>query len=120
MDSFKQFLAFPLYLTAVWLLWVAGRQTSMDVAAAVVVGLILLVMGIWLWKFSAEPIGKLLSVAVLGAALAAPVTTLSESEDDPDYEVYSAELLSQLRATGQPVFINLTADWCITAWLTSE
>ena len=114
MDSFKQFLAFPLYLTAVWLLWVAGRQTSMDVAAAVVVGLILLVMGIWLWKLSARPIGKLLAVAVLGAALAAPVTTLSNSEGDPDFEVYSPELLSQLRATGQPVFINLTADWCIT------
>ena len=114
MDSFKQFLAFPLYLTAVWLLWVAGRQTSMDVAAAVVVGLILLVMGIWLWKLSARPIGKLLAVAVLGAALAAPVTTLSNIEGDPDFEVYSPELLSQLRATGQPVFINLTADWCIT------
>ena len=114
MDSFKQFLAFPLYLTAVWLLWVAGRQTSMDVAAAVVVGLILLVMGIWLWKLSARPIGKLLAVAVLGAALAAPVTTLSNSEGDPDFEVYSPELLSQLRASGQPVFINLTADWCIT------
>ena len=41
MDTFKQFLAFPLYITAVWLLWVAGRQTSMDVAAAVIrVGLI--------------------------------------------------------------------------------
>ena len=114
MDTFKQFLAFPLYLTAVWLLWVAGRQTSMDVAAAVVVGLILLVMGIWLWKLSTRPIGKLLAMAVLGAALAAPVSTLSNSEGDPDFEVYSPELLSQLRATGQPVFINLTADWCIT------
>ena len=114
MDTFKQFLAFPLYLTAVWLLWVAGRQTSMDVAAAVVVGLILLVMGIWLWKLSARPAGKLLAVAVLGAALAAPVSTLSDNHKDTGFEVYSPELLSQLRAEGQPAFINLTADWCIT------
>ncbi|MDB4428411.1 protein-disulfide reductase DsbD family protein, partial [Porticoccaceae bacterium] len=40
MDLFKQFLAFPIYMTAVWLLWVAGRQTSIDVAAAVIIGLI--------------------------------------------------------------------------------
>ena len=50
MDLFKQFLAFPIYMTAVWLLWVAGRQTSIDVAAAVIIGLVLLVMGIWLWN----------------------------------------------------------------------
>ena len=46
MDTFKQFLAFPLYLTAVWLLWVAGRQTSVDVAATVVAGLVLIAMAI--------------------------------------------------------------------------
>ena len=114
MDTFKQFLAFPLYITAVWLLWVAGRQTSMDVAAAVITGLVLLVMGLWLWKLSARPAGKLLAVAVLGAALAAPVITLSEDSEASDFQTYSPERLAELRASGQPVFINLTADWCIT------
>jgi thiol:disulfide interchange protein len=114
MDTFKQFLAFPLYITAVWLLWVAGRQTSMDVAAAVVTGLVLLVMGLWLWKLSARPAGKLLAIAVLGAALAAPVITVSEDSAESDFQAYSPELLAELRASGQPVFINLTADWCIT------
>lgn len=114
MDTFKQFLAFPLYITAVWLLWVAGRQTSMDVAAAVVTGLVLLVMGLWLWKLSARPAGKLLAIAVLGAALAAPVVTVSEDSEESDFQAYSPELLAELRASGQPVFINLTADWCIT------
>ena len=46
MDTFKQFLAFPLYLTAAWLVWVAGRQTSVDVVAAVIVGLTLIAMAI--------------------------------------------------------------------------
>jgi len=114
MDTFKQFLAFPLYITAVWLLWVAGRQTSMDVAAAVVIGLVLLVMGLWLWKLSARPAGKLLAIAVLGAALAAPVVSVSEDSEESDFQAYSPELLTELRASGQPVFINLTADWCIT------
>lgn len=114
MDSFKQFLAFPLYITAVWLLWVAGRQTSMDVAAAVVTGLVLLVMGLWLWKLSARPAGKLIAVAVLGAALTAPLLSLSEEAEEEAFQAYSPERLSALRASGQPVFINLTADWCIT------
>ena len=114
MDSFKQFLAFPLYITAVWLLWVAGRQTSMDVAAAVITGLVLLVMGLWLWKLSARPAGKLIAVAVLGAALTAPLLSLSEEAEEEAFQAYSPERLSALRASGQPVFINLTADWCIT------
>ena len=114
MDTFKQFLAFPLYITAVWLLWVAGRQTSMDVAAAVVTGLVLLVMGLWLWKLSARPAGKLLAIVVLGTALAAPVVTVSEDSEESDFQAYSPELLAELRGSGQPVFINLTADWCIT------
>ena len=114
MDTFKQFLAFPLYITAVWLLWVAGRQTSMDVAAAVITGLVLLVMGLWLWKLSVKPAGKLIAVAVLGAALAAPVVTLSKDAEKPAFETYSPQRLAELRSSGQPVFINLTADWCIT------
>jgi len=114
MDTFKQFLAFPLYITAVWLLWVAGRQTSMDVAAAVITGLVLLVMGLWLWKLSVRPTGRLIAIAVITAALAAPLTTLSEDTDKAAFEDYSPERLASLRDSGQPVFINLTADWCIT------
>ena len=114
MDSFKQFLAFPLYLTAVWLLWVAGRQTSTDVAATAVAGLVLLVMGLWLWKQSTKPVVKLTSIAVLASALAAPYMALEQGREKVDFEVYSPQRLAELRASGQPVFINLTADWCIT------
>ena len=114
MDVFKQFLAFPIYLTAVWLLWVAGRQTSIDVAAAVVIGLVLLVMGLWVWKLNSKPTTRVLAAATLAAALAVPVLAISETEVEPDFLAYSPELLADLRADSQPVFINLTADWCIT------
>ena len=114
MDLFKQFLAFPIYLTAVWLLWVAGRQTSIDVAAAVVIGLVLLVMGLWIWKLNTRPMTRIIAAATLAAALAVPVFAISEAEVEPDFLTYSPELLADLRADNQPVFINLTADWCIT------
>ncbi len=120
MDTFKQFLAFPLYLTAVWLLWVAGRQTSIDVAATVIIGLVLIAMAIWLWKLgSAKQSGKLspskfLAVACLAAAIAVPWLAMSKDDQPQRWEAYSPERLSQLRAEGKAVFINLTADWCIT------
>jgi len=114
MDRFKQFLAFPIYLSAVWLLWVVGRQTSIDIAAAVIVGLILLVMGLWIWKLNSKPATRLLAILTVAAGLAAPLAALSEAESEPEFAPYSAELLAELRADNRPVFINLTADWCIT------
>jgi thiol:disulfide interchange protein len=114
MDVFKQFLAFPIYMTGVWLLWVAGRQTSIDVAAAVIIGLILLVMGLWIWKLNSKPLTRLIAVLTFGAALAVPVAAISESKVEPEFLTYSPELLADLRNDNQPVFINLTADWCIT------
>ena len=117
MDTFKQFLAFPLYLTAVWLLWVAGRQTSVDVAATVVVGLVLIAMAIWLWKLS-QPSGltvsKTIAALCVVTALAVPVLSVSKSQEPSPWQPYSQQLLGELRQAGKPVFINLTADWCIT------
>jgi len=114
MEAFKQFLAFPIYLSAVWLLWVVGRQTSIDVAAAVIIGLVLLVMGCWIWRLNKKPTTRLAAALVLGGSLAIPLAAISEAEAEPDFLTYSPELLAGLRADSQPVFINLTADWCIT------
>ncbi len=117
MDTFKQFLSFPLYITAVWLLWVAGRQTNIDVAATVVIGLVLIAMAIWLWKLnqsSGLSRSKILAAACLMVALALPALSVSESREEPLWQTYSPQLLSNLRSNGQAVFINLTADWCIT------
>ena len=117
MDTFKQFLAFPLYLTAVWLLWVAGRQTDVDVAATVIVGLVLIAMAIWLWKLkqaSGVTVSKMIAALCVAMAFAVPVMSVSKSQEPPLWQPYSEELLGELRQAGKPVFINLTADWCIT------
>jgi len=117
MDTFKQFLAFPLFITAVWLLWVAGRQTNIDVAATVVSGMVLIAMAIWLWKLNKAPgvsRSKVLAAVCLMGSLVFPVLSVSESREVPLWQTYSPQLLSELREEGKPVFINLTADWCIT------
>ena len=115
METFRQLLAFPLYATAIWLLWVAGRQTDTTAMALLLCGMLALALGLWLWRYRGW--GKLLATAcVLGAvavALIPPVPVATAVADD-DASHFSEARLATLRAAGTPVFVNVTADWCIT------
>ncbi len=117
MDTFKQVMAFPLYATAIWLLWVVGRQTSVDTLALLLLGLLLLTLGLWLWRYSR--IGKALAAACMvlavGTATLAPgPREVSERSLEAHQQAWSKETMAQALAAGQPVFVDFTADWCIT------
>jgi thiol:disulfide interchange protein DsbD len=121
METLKQALAFPMYLTAVWLLWVLAKQRGADAAALVLGGGVLLAMALWWygrsrgarlsWVFS--------TVLAVGAAAAlwmvhglpAPSTTQVATDGSVPY---SPAKLAELRAAGTPVLVDMTADWCIT------
>ena len=129
METLKQLLAFPLYFTVVWLLWVLGRQTDSGVAALVMAGMVLLGLALWLWRragFSRRPalprafaLFALLTAVALLPGLATPVRV---SERAPaaaaEYEypavAYSETRLRAALANHRPVFVNINADWCIT------
>jgi thiol:disulfide interchange protein DsbD len=118
MDNFKQLLAFPLYATAVWLCWVAGKQTGVNGISAILGGCVLLAFGLWLWN------GKTLRRSLAAAAIALALSILSspllqERSGKPltqnnNWINYSPEKLSTLRQQNQAIFLNVTADWCIT------
>lgn len=118
METMKQFLAFPLYLTAVWLLWILGRQTGVDAAAAVIVGAVAIAFALWLLQ--RRPLSKtgrtLVYAGVLASALVALAVAIKADQfgKDDTWQPYSAELVADLRRQGRPVFVNLTAAWCIT------
>ena len=115
METFKQLLAFPLYATAIWLLWVSGRQTSETTMAALLAGMLALALGLWLWRY--RPIGRLVGVmAVLGALAIIPGSLLDRPSDSPAdaATATSQQQLQALLAAGKPVLVNVTADWCIT------
>ena len=121
MENLKQFLAFPMYLTALWLLWVAGRQTGVDVVIAVVTGLVLMVLAIWLWQLATKVnssgaifISKLLAVLALVAAVVVTEKQLNQREQVQPWQDYSPQRLDALRNQGAAVFVNMSADWCIT------
>jgi thiol:disulfide interchange protein DsbD len=124
MERFKQFLAYPLYATAVWLLWVLGNQTGADGMALAMLGAISLVFGIWLWNLATKSwIARIVAVAGIVGAIAV-LTSLdrfsvaeastSEASVGRAWEPWTQAKLDALRAKGEPVLVNMTASWCIT------
>lgn len=118
METLKQALAFPMFLSCVWLLWVLTNQTDANHLAIISFGLVLIAFALWLWQhLPHKPVAKRLgqtaaSICVAIAALAA--VTYQPPKDDPLWQAYSPQRLAQLRSDGQGVFINLTASWCLT------
>jgi len=114
MQSFRQFLAFPLYASAIWLLWVLGRQTSIDQMALVAIGMLLLAFAAWLGGGGAKRWKQALALLVTVGALGLAITPADTADNNELWEAYSPARLQALRSEGRPVFVNLTAAWCIT------
>tara|TARA_R110000868_G_scaffold78129_2_gene223188 strand:- start:6745 stop:8868 length:2124 start_codon:yes stop_codon:yes gene_type:complete len=119
MEQFKQFLAFPMFASVLWLSWVLVIQSGPSGLLLLGIGLLALSLAIWArkqkhlaWTVIAvlsllTGLGATLAIARLPAATNAP--NLSGGE-----EAWSRERVAELRANGQPVFIDVTAAWCVT------
>jgi len=118
METFKQLLAFPLYLTVVWLIWLLGRQVDSDYVALLCSGMVILAFGLWLWQRRAgerHMPTRIAAIFVIVAALLIPQWGSSiHRESGVQWQTYDEVLLKDLRTRGKPVFVNLSADWCIT------
>ena len=130
METLKQALAFPMFAAAAWLVWVLSVQTGSAGVALVLGGLVLLAFGLWLrertrglhstrrrWGLAATSAALIgaLYLGVVTDRLAAP--TRSEGEASASglaSEPYSPERLAAARDERRPVFVNMTAAWCIT------
>jgi thiol:disulfide interchange protein DsbD len=117
METLKQLLAFPLYGTAIWLLWVAGRQTGVNTMGMALAGILLMTLGLWTWHRGGA--ARALSVlCLLAAAVLGSWRGAGESESHTPLTggkvAWSEQRLADMRAAGRPVFVDVTADWCIT------
>jgi thiol:disulfide interchange protein len=118
METLKEVLAFPLYATAIWLLWVAGRQTGVNTMTAALCGALMLALGLWLWNFNlwrrALAVICVIAALSLGSLRGLDAGTSGTREFAGDKVAWSEEAVAELRSAGKPVFVDVTADWCIT------
>jgi DsbC/DsbD-like thiol-disulfide interchange protein/cytochrome c biogenesis protein CcdA len=117
METFRQVLAFPMFLTALWLLWVLGEQEGTDGILAALAGGIVLGFGIWLaGKVGQGMAGRIVAaVLVIGGFVTAPVLmNLPKQQLLVEGSPWSPQEVTALRAEGRVVFVDFTATWCIT------
>ena len=131
METLRQALAFPLLLTAVWLVWVFGQQVGVDGAALLVASLVLVGLAAWLvgrWPAAtASPRTRVVTRGLAALALVgavgmaawgtrlAPTGVAAATEIAADgWEPYDAARIDALTAAGTPVFVDFTATWCWT------
>ncbi|MGA0588411.1 protein-disulfide reductase DsbD family protein [Dyella sp. KRB-257] len=122
METLKQVLAFPMYLTAVWLAWVLAHQRGADAIGLLLVAMVVLAMALW-WFERSRGRGAFSRalVLVLAVLTAVPLYYLARvpapTRADATAEgvvAYSPQKLAELRQAGTPVFVDMTADWCVT------
>jgi thiol:disulfide interchange protein DsbD len=118
MDKAKHILALPLFATAAWLFWVvAGQAGTLALLAALASFLLLALVSrmqgadFWLSSPALRRSGWLVALLLLAAPLAMPP---ADQRLDGDWQSWSKERVTQLQAQGQPVFVDFTADWCIS------
>lgn len=118
METFRQFLAFPMYATAAWLLWVLATQAGPDALALGLALILLIALLAWRSQHATTRARKLVLVVALlfiGGGILAQVRGMEAPAPMAlEHEVFSESRLAELRAAGTPVFVNATANWCIT------
>jgi thiol:disulfide interchange protein len=126
MELLRQTLAFPMYGAAAWLLWVVSQEAGPSGVLGTAAGLVLVAFAGWVFgatqaasvqprRFgqAAAAIAVLAALAVLSGISAAPVEASAQARG----EAFTPERLAALRAQGRPVFVNMTAAWCVTCLL---
>jgi len=126
MEVLKQGLAFPMYGAAVWLLWVVSQEAGSSGVLGTAAGFVLLGFAAWVLGVSQGASGRnrrfgqsaaiatmLVALAVLSGIAVAPGTPAAAASID-GVEAFTPSRLAALRAEGRPVFVDMTAAWCIT------
>jgi thiol:disulfide interchange protein len=123
METFRRFMAFPMFATVAWLVWVLGQQTGVDGAGALLGLLVALSMVVWALTLQGRARVVLSGLALAGLAFvgwttggvitrAAAAPAVAESK--AGWQAWTPGLPEQLVAQGRPVFVDFTAAWCVT------
>ena len=125
METFKKIMAFPLYATVGYLVWVLAAQTTEDGFQGVLFSLVLIALAVWMYGHWRQPgasdrsarfgVASLLVVGVLGLWLGWPRAAQAQgSTPAVVWEPWSTDAVTRLRAEGRIIYVDFTARWCAT------
>jgi thiol:disulfide interchange protein DsbD len=135
METFRKAMAFPMFATVIWLLWVLGQQTGIDGASSLLAGLLTIAWLVWAlglsgrtrWVLSGLALATLLWMGstwlpqALREAPTDPVASTSQaahgnlsSANAATWQPWSETAVQVQLAAGRPVFVDFTAAWCVT------
>lgn len=120
MERLKQFFAFPLFATVIWLLWVLSFQTGTQGWVTALTFILVLSFCFWLAKsprktmtYAAWILSLIVGVVTFDSVTKAQIIQESAPASN-SWQPYNKEVIAATRAKGQAVFIDFTAAWCIT------
>jgi len=117
METFRQFLAFPMFAAAIWLVWVLSLQAGTSGLSKLLVAGLALSFAIWSLQkkgIFAKAIGGLAIVSALIIPLTLQASTAENSSAELDAMAWSPQAVAAARDQGRPVFVDFTAAWCVT------
>ncbi|HYP81751.1 protein-disulfide reductase DsbD family protein [Variovorax sp.] len=123
METLQRLLAFPMFATVAWLVWVLGQQAGIDGAGALLALLVCLAALVWAFSLAGRArliIGGAVAAITLAVAGAiggnivreAPAAAVASA--DARWQPWSEGRVAELAAQGRPVFVDFTAAWCVT------
>ena len=125
MQTLQRLLAFPMFATVAWLVWVLGQQSGIDGAGALLA--LLVCLSALVWSFTLRGRARVVIASVLlvcTAVLAAgigpnivqgtPPAAAAVAGAQDRWQPWSTQRVAELNAQGRPVFVDFTAAWCVT------
>ena len=122
MVTFRYWMALPMGLTALALAWLTWKVGGTGFALAALAGLLFVLAALFV-AGRAQHRGKSARAAALVAAALAvlalvvlprPAPPAATSDSLLAARPFSEKALAEARAAGKPVFVWMTADWCLT------
>ena len=123
MDTFRRAMAFPMFATVVWLVWVLGQQSGIDGAGALLALLVALSLVVWSLTLKGRvrlPVATV-SIAIfalltgaIGQNVIKPLETPAAAASGERWQAWAPGRVEQVLASGAPVFVDFTAAWCVT------
>jgi thiol:disulfide interchange protein DsbD len=122
MVHFRKLMAFPMFATVAWLVWVLGQQSGIDGAGALLALLVAMTMAVWAFTLRGRARAVIAPIAVVCLAAlawaAGPHVTSAPrapaAGNQGSWQPWDPARVEQLLAGGQAVFVDFTAAWCVT------